>query len=118
MDSFQKWRDWLVIAKDKVYTDHQGLQYFNTKQKLNLQETSWYLHICLCIHHVYYSHGFKMSKPDSGSGCLGTEKSRMDVYIFDQEQWRKLENNNVGDGQDTADVELEGIDIATCEKKN
>ena len=32
LDSFRKWRDWLVGVEVNVYTDHQGLQYFNTKQ--------------------------------------------------------------------------------------
>jgi len=35
VDSFCKWRDWLVAVPVNVYTDHQGLQYFNMKQKLN-----------------------------------------------------------------------------------
>ena len=35
VDCFRKWRDWLVGVKVNVYTNHQGLQYFNTKQKFN-----------------------------------------------------------------------------------
>ena len=35
VDCFRKWRDWLVGGEVNVYTDLQGLQYFNTKQKLN-----------------------------------------------------------------------------------
>ena len=31
VDCFQKWTDWLVGVKVNLYTDHQGLQYFNTK---------------------------------------------------------------------------------------
>ena len=37
---FRKWKDWLVGVKVNVYTDHQGLQYFHTKQKLNLWQAS------------------------------------------------------------------------------
>ena len=37
---FRKWRDWLVGVEVNVYTDHQGLQYFNTKQKLNSGQAS------------------------------------------------------------------------------
>ena len=40
VDCFRKWRDWLVSVKINVYTDHQGLQYFNTKQKLNSWQAS------------------------------------------------------------------------------
>ena len=35
VDSLRKWRDWLVGVEVNVYTDQQGLQYFNIKQKLN-----------------------------------------------------------------------------------
>ena len=35
VDRFRKWRDCLVGVEVNVYTDHQGLQYFNTQQKLN-----------------------------------------------------------------------------------
>ena len=40
VDCFRKWRNWLVGVKVNVYIDHQGLQYFNTKQKLNSQQCS------------------------------------------------------------------------------
>ena len=45
LDSFQKWRDWLVGVEVHVYADHQGLQYFHTKQNLNSRQVSWYLHM-------------------------------------------------------------------------
>ena len=35
VDSFRKCRDCLVGVEVNVYTDHQGLQYFSSKQKLN-----------------------------------------------------------------------------------
>ena len=40
VDCFWKWRDWLVDVKVTIYTNHQGLQYFNTKQKLNSRQAS------------------------------------------------------------------------------
>ena len=40
VDCFRKWRDWLVGVEVNVYTEHQGLQYFNAKQKLNSQQPS------------------------------------------------------------------------------
>jgi len=43
VDYFRKWRDWLVGVHVNVYTDHQGLQYFNTKEKLNSRQATWYL---------------------------------------------------------------------------
>ena len=40
VDCFRKWRTWLVGVEVNVYTDHQGLQYFDTKQKLNSRQAS------------------------------------------------------------------------------
>ena len=31
VDCFKKWRNWLIGIPVDVYTDHQGLKYFNTK---------------------------------------------------------------------------------------
>ena len=42
VDSFRKWRDCVVGVEVNVYTDHQGLQYCNTKQTLNSRQASWY----------------------------------------------------------------------------
>ena len=38
MECFRKWRDCWVAIKVNIYTDHQGLQYFNTKEKLNSRQ--------------------------------------------------------------------------------
>ena len=40
VDCFRKWMDWPVGVKVNVYSDDQGLQYVNTKQKLNSQQDS------------------------------------------------------------------------------
>ena len=88
--------DWLVGVKVKVYTDHQGLQYFNTKQKLNSRQASWYLHMSEFIYHIHYRPGFKMGKPDVLSRRSGEEKSRIDSHFFDEGQLQDLENDNVG----------------------
>ena len=40
VDGVRKCRDWLVGVEVNVYTDHQGLQYFNTKEKLNSRQAS------------------------------------------------------------------------------
>ena len=40
VEHFRKCRDWLVGVKVNVYIDYQGLQYFNTKQKLISQQAS------------------------------------------------------------------------------
>ena len=69
VDCFRKWRDWLVGVMVNVYTDHQGLQYFNTKQKLNSRQALWYLRMSEFIYHIHYRPGFKMDKPDGLCRC-------------------------------------------------
>jgi len=69
--SFRKWRDWLVGVSVNVYTDHQGLQYFNAKPKLNSRQASWYLKMSEFIYHIYYRPGSKMGKADGLSRCSG-----------------------------------------------
>ena len=101
-----------------VYTDHQGLQYFNTKQKLNSRQALWYLRMSEFIYHVHYRLGFKMGKADGLSRHSGEEKSGMDAQFFDVGQLLDLENDDVGEEEDAEDVELEGIDVAIQEKKN
>ena len=59
-----------------------------------------------------------MGKPDGLSRHSGEEKSGMDAHFFDKGQLLDLENDDVGEEEDTEDVELEGIDVATWEKKN
>ena len=86
VDSFRKWRDGLVGVEVNVYTDHQGLQYFNTKQKLNSRRASWYLHMSEFCSNIYYRHGTKISKPDGPSRHSGEEKSAMDAKFFEAGQ--------------------------------
>jgi len=84
VDSFRKWRDWLVGVHVNVYTDHQGLQYFNTKQKLNSCQASWYLHMSELFYTIHYKPGSKMGKADGLSRRLGEEKSGMEARFFDE----------------------------------
>ena len=59
-----------------------------------------------------------MGKPDGLSRRSGEEKSGMKDHLFDEGQLQDLENDDVGEEEDAEDVELEGIDMATLEKKN
>ena len=59
-----------------------------------------------------------MCKPDGLSRRSGKEKSGMDANFFNEEQLLDLENNDIREEQDTGDVELEGSNVATWEKKN
>ena len=59
-----------------------------------------------------------MGKPDGLSRRSGKEKSGMEGHFFDEGELLDLENNDVGEEEDAEDVELDGIDVATWEKKN
>ena len=37
----------------------------------------------------------------------------MGIYFFDEGQLLDLKNDNIGEGEDGEDLELEGIDVAT-----
>ena len=69
-------------------------------------------------YHVYYRPGFKLAKPNGLTRRLVEEKYEMDTDFFDEGQLLDLKNDNVGKEEDTEDVELEGIDVTTWEKKN
>ena len=56
-----------------------------------------------------------MGKPDGLSRRLGEEKSGMEVQFFNEGQLMDLEEDNIGDAED---VELEGVDVTSWEKKN
>ena len=86
VDSFWKWRDWLVGVEGNVYTDYQGLQYFNTKEKLNSRQASWYLHMSEFHYNIHYRPGTKMGKPDGLSRCASEEKSAMDAKFWEEGQ--------------------------------
>ena len=41
VSSLTKWQSWLSGLQFEVHTDHQGLQYFQTKQKMNARQARW-----------------------------------------------------------------------------
>ena len=59
-----------------------------------------------------------MGQPDGLSRCSGEEKSGMYAHLFDEGQLLDLENDDIEEEEFAEDVELEGIDVATKEKKN
>ena len=54
-----------------------------------------------------------MGKPDGLSRRSGEEKSGMDAHFFNEGQLLDLENDDVGEEEDTEGVELQGIDVST-----
>ena len=59
-----------------------------------------------------------MGKPNSLSRHGREEKSETNLRFFGERQLLELENDNVGEEQDMEDIELEGINMTTWEKKN
>ena len=115
---FRNYRDWLVGIMVNIYIDHQELQYFNTKQKLNWRQPSQYVCMSEFTYYIHYTPGFKIGKPDSLSRHSAEEKSGMEAYFFDESQLIDLENDDVVKEEDLEDMEVEGINVATCGKKN
>ena len=118
VDSFRKWRDWLLGFEVNASTDHPGLQYFHTKQKLNSRQASWYLHMSEFRYIIHYRPGTKMGKPDGISRDSGEEKSAMHARFFKEGQLLNLgkdKNNNEGNAED---IEVEGTDITKRDKRN
>ena len=97
------------------YTDHEGLQYFNTKRKLNSRQVSWYLHMYEFCYNIHYRPETKIRKPDGLTRRSGVEKSGID---FNQGQLLDLvedENDNEGNADD---IELDGIYVSKWDKRN
>jgi len=118
VDSFRKWRDWLVGVLVNVYTDHQGLQYFNTKQKLNSQQASWYLKMSEFIYHIYYRPGSKIGKAHGLSRRSVEEISGIEARFFDEEQLLDLEEDDAEERREADYIELEAIDVAIWENNS
>ena len=97
VDCFWKCGDWLVGAKVNVYTDHQGVQCVNAKQKLNSKQASDYIRISTFIYNISYTPGFKMRKAASLSRQSGKEKCGMEAKTLDKWQLQDLENDDVAE---------------------
>ena len=103
VDILRKWRDWLVGVEVNVHTDHQGLQYFNTKQKLFSRQASCCLHMSKFRYHIYYRPTTKMGKPDGQSSCEWEEISGMHAKFVEEVlllDLREDENDNQGNADD------------------
>ena len=96
-----------------IYTEYQEFKNFNTKQKLNSQQASWYLPMSEFIHPIYYRPRSKISKQDPASRHSEDKKSAMDGHLFDEGQLLDLVNDVIGKEDNVEDVELEGINVAT-----
>ena len=70
------------------------------------------------MYYVHYRLGFQAGKPNGISWDSGEEKSGMNLYFFDEEQVMDLEDGDIWEEQELENMELEAIDVTTCEKKN
>ena len=67
VSSILHWRSWLarLLQTFVVHTDHQGLQYFQTKQMLNSRQASWAEKLSEFDFTIHYKLGKEMGKPDA-----------------------------------------------------
>ena len=67
VDRFRSCNDWLVGVEVNIYTNHQGLQFFPNKLKLNSQQASVHLHMSEFRYNIHYRPVTKIGKPDGPS---------------------------------------------------
>ena len=75
--SLNHWRSWLAGLDTvfKVHTDHQGLQYFFTKQRLNSHQAAWGQKLSEFNFKVFYILGTHMERVDAISRRYGNEEA-------------------------------------------
>ena len=83
VDCFKKWRNWLIGVPIDIYTDHQGLKYFNTKRRLNARQAEWSLVLAEFRYTIHYRPGSKMGKLDAITRRSGDEKAGLEHRLFD-----------------------------------
>ena len=81
---FRRWNSWLkgLPTKINIYMDHHRLQYFNTKQRLNSKQASWYLELCEYNYVISYKPGAVIGKPDVLIRRVGNEKAGAEERVF------------------------------------
>ena len=100
-----------------VHTEHQVVQYFYSKKKLNAHQVLWYLHISEFPYNIHDRPVTKMGKPDGQARRSVEENSRMAGKFLQVAYLLNLvedENNNECN-QD--EIELDGIDVTNCDKR-
>src|SRR5258705_3020820 len=76
-----------------IYTDHQGLQYFNTKKCLNCRQAAWYLELSAFDFVISYRPGKSMGKPDTITRWSGDKKSGIEECMFAEGQLQVPSDN-------------------------
>ena len=82
VSSLTKWRSWLSGLQFDVHTDHQGLQYFQTKQKLNARQARWQQDLAEFSYTIRYRPGSTMQKADALTRKTGNAKEGTKAQFF------------------------------------
>ena len=101
-----------------VYTNHQGLHYCNNKQKLNSRPASEYLHMSEFRYNIPYRPEINIGEPDGLFRPSGEQESAMDAKFFEAGQLLDLKENENDNAGNSDDIQLEGIDLSTWDKRN
>src|SRR4029077_7269269 len=64
------------------HTDHQGLQYFQTKQRLNARQARWQQDLAEFDFIIKYKPAVSMGKPDALSRKAGSAKEGIEAQFF------------------------------------
>ena len=112
---FRRWDSWLkgLTSTIQIYTDHQGLQYFNTKHRLNSRQANCYLELSEFNFTITYRPGNTMGKPDALICRTSGKKVGSEEWVFKQGQLLTL---NGIEAEEVPDVQVEGIDCAEWER--
>ena len=82
VSSLTKWRSWLSGLNFEVHTDHQGPQYFQTKQRLNARQARWQQDIAEFTFTIKYKPGSAMQKADALTRKTGDAKEGVESQLF------------------------------------
>ena len=78
-----KWRSWLSgIPQFEIHTDHQGLQYFQTKQRLNARQARWQQDLAEFDFIIKYKPGSTMHRADALTRKSGNAKEGLEQQFF------------------------------------
>ena len=103
MSSLTKWRSWLSgLPQFVIHTDHQGLQYFQTKQKLNARQARWQQGLAEFNFVVKYKPGPTMQRADALTRKCGSAKEGIELQFFPDgtitDNYNNLINHDAHDG--------------------
>ena len=91
-----KWRSWLsgLPQQFEIHTDHQALQYFQTKQKLNTRQARWQQGVAEFDFIIRYKPGSTMQKADALTRKTGDAKEGSELQFFLEGTILPMENVN------------------------